>query len=267
MVLCNLHFISLKDSISLRSFLGQLRQHGIKPIVQARAVRWMILPSHTSTGHLLGRNVRWDLLLFLAEADTIPQEVQRDIAAIWSASCGVSAKALSAYASTSKTLLNPAPGSVAPPEKPTLAPSRTSQNLEVSPELLEWIDALPTSLREHPVSMLNLLAFNTGKVEQYKRYGEAFTARVGSRHGGQVKIVGKVVASGQAQAQEDGWDEIAFVHYPSVQHFAAMAASRDYQEVNHQYRLGALKDTFILCVMEVDDDGNIVNLNHNRGKL
>ncbi|KAI6092378.1 hypothetical protein F4821DRAFT_223884 [Hypoxylon rubiginosum] len=264
MVLCNLYLISLKDGVSLRSFFGQLRQHGIKPVVQARAVRWMILPTHTSTGHLLSRNVRWDLLLFLEESDTIPQEVQRDIEAIWSASCGVSAKMLSAYASTNKALLHPTPGSVSPPEKPMLEPSRTSQNLEVSSELLEWVGALPPSLREHPVSMLNLLAFNAGKIDQYKKYGEAFTAKVGSRHGGKVKIVGRVAGR---QAQEDGWEEIAFVHYPSVQHFAAMAASKDYQEVNYRYRLGALKDTFILCVMEVDDDGNIIALNPDRGKL
>ncbi|KAI4860244.1 hypothetical protein F4820DRAFT_119119 [Hypoxylon rubiginosum] len=265
MVLCNLHLISLKDGVSLRSFLGQLRRHGIKPVVQARAVRWMILPTHTSIGHLLGRNVRWDLFLVLEETDSIPQEASKDVLAVWSAACGVSAKALSGYASANKPLLNPAPGSVAPPENHMLAPSPTSQNLEVSPELREWIGALPARLREHPVSMLNLLAFHAGKIDQYKRYGAAFMAGAGSRHGGKVKIVGKMVAGGHAQ--EDGWEEIAFVHYPSVQHFAAMAASKDYQEVNHQYRLGALKDTFILCVMEVDDDGNVVGLNPDRGKL
>ncbi|KAI1777786.1 hypothetical protein F4818DRAFT_325704 [Hypoxylon cercidicola] len=265
MVLCNLHLIALKDGVEPRSFLGQLRRHGVKPVVQARVVRWMILPTHTSTGHLLGRNVRWDLFLVLEEADSIPQEAHRDIEAAWSATCGVSAKMLSGYASTNRTLLNPAPGSVAPPAKHMLAPARTSQNLEMSPELREWIGSLPAPVREHPVSMLNLLAFNEGKVDQYKQYGVAFAEKVGSRHGGRVKIVGKVVAGGQAQ--EDGWEEIAFVHYPSVEHFAAMAASKDYQEVNYRYRLGALKDTFILCVMEVDDDGDIVGLRSDREKL
>lgn len=212
----------------------------------------------------LGRNIHWGLLLILEEADSIPQEAQQDIEAIWSVVCGVSSKALSGYASANKALLNPPAGSAAPPERHAVEPSRTSQNLEVSPELSEWIAALPAQLREHPVSMLNLLAFHAGKMDQYKQYGAAFTAKAGSRHGGKVKIVGKVAGG---QAQSDGWEEIAFVHYPSVQHFAAMAASRDYQDVNHQYRLGALKDTFILCVMEVDDDGDIVSSRLDREKL
>jgi hypothetical protein len=43
-----------------------------------------------------------------------------------------------------------------------------------------------------------------------------------------------------------------------LEHFAAMLGSKDYQEVNHKYRLGALKDTFILCTMEIGDDGELV---------
>ncbi|KAI1144012.1 hypothetical protein F5Y05DRAFT_14508 [Hypoxylon sp. FL0543] len=264
MVLCNLHLISLKDGVSLASFLSKLRRNGIKPVVQARAVRWMILPTRISAGHLLGRNIRWDLLLMLEETDSLPPEAQSDVNALWSASCGVSSKALSNYAALNAKLLRPPSGSVAPPEQHAIEPSTTSQNLEVSPELSEWISALPTPVREHPVSMLNLLAFNPGKKEQYKQYGAAFSAKVGSRHGGQVKIVGKIAGG---QAHDDGWDEIAFVHYPSVEHFAAMAASKDYQEINHRYRLGALKDTFILCVMEVDDSGEIIDLGPAREKL
>ncbi|KAI0382917.1 hypothetical protein F5Y04DRAFT_251362 [Hypomontagnella monticulosa] len=264
MVLCNLHLISLKNAVALGSFLAKLRRNGVKPIVQARVIRWMILPTQISAGYLLGRNSRWDVLLILEDTDSIPSESQADIQAIWSASCGVSSKSLSSYATTNGELLHPKPGSVAPPEPHMVQQSSTSQNLEVSPELSEWIAALPTPLREHPVSMLNLLAFNPDKKDQYKQYGAAFSATVGSRHGGRVKIVG-TVAGGQAQT--DGWEEIAFVHYPSVQHFAAMAASKDYQEVNHRYRLGALKDTFILCAMEVDNDGNLVSVRATRERL
>ncbi|KAI2630867.1 hypothetical protein GGR54DRAFT_174359 [Hypoxylon sp. NC1633] len=264
MVLCNLHLISLKADVSLGAFLSKLRQNGIKPVVQARVVRWMILPTEISIGHLLGRNISWNLLLFLKDTDSIPQGVRQDIQAIWSAACGVSAKALSSYASANAELLRPSPGSVAPLKQHTVEPSRTSQDLEMSPELSEWIAATPAPMREHPVSMLNLLAFHPGKINQYKAYGTAFSTKVGSQHGGRVKIVGKVAGG---QAQDDGWEEIAFVHYPSVQHFAAMAGSKDYQEVNHRYRLGALKDTFILCVMEVDDDGDVVNLSRAREKL
>ncbi|KAI0115283.1 hypothetical protein F4814DRAFT_418894 [Daldinia grandis] len=264
MVLCNLQFISLKDGVSISSFLTKLRQSSIKPVVQARVIRWMILPTQISIGHLLGRNIHWDLLLILAEDDVMPREAQLNIDATWSASSGVSSKAISNYEAVNAELLHPPPGSVKPLEKHTVEPSKTSQNLEMSPELEEWITALPTPLKKHPVSMLNLLAFNPGKMDQYKQYGAEFSAKAGSKHGGRVKIVGRVVGG---QAHRDGWEEIAFVHYPSVQHFASMAGSKDYQDVNHKYRLGALKDTFICCVMEVDDNGNPANLRSTKEKL
>jgi hypothetical protein len=107
--------------------------------------------------------------------------------------------------------------------------------------------------------MLNLLAFNPGKRDQYAQYGAAFSKRVGSRHGGHVKLVGRVLDSPDGgQARGDGWEEIAYVHYPTIGHFAAMAGSRDYQEVNEEYRLGALRDTFILCCQEVDGEGELL---------
>ncbi|KAI1213065.1 uncharacterized protein F4807DRAFT_310016 [Annulohypoxylon truncatum] len=264
MVLCNIHLISLRDDVSPALFLGKLRWNGIKPIVQARAVRWMILPTQISVGHLIGRNIRWDLFLILEESDPIPHEAQLDIDGIWSASCGVSSKALAGYAAGNSKLLYPPPGSVSPPEPHDIEPSNSSQNLETSLELCEWIGALPTEVRDRPVSMLNLLAFKPGMKDLYKKYGDAFTANVGSRHGGKVKLVGRIAGG---PAGDDGWDEFAFVHYPSVSHFAAMAASRDYQEVNHEYRLPSLKDTLILCVMEVDNQGNIVDPRPTRERL
>ncbi|KAL7626194.1 hypothetical protein AAE478_002964 [Parahypoxylon ruwenzoriense] len=279
MVLCHLHLISLRHGASVAAFLAKLRRHGIAPLVQARVVRWIVLPTYISAGHLLGRNIRWDLFLVLEgegkgeiegdDGGSLPPEARRDIEALWSASCAVSSKALRDYASVNASLLHPRAGSVSPPEHPTVEPSATSQNLEMSLELGEWIAGLPVQLREHPVSMLNLLAFRPGRKDAYKKYGTAFRGGVGSRHGGRVKIVGRVMAAGgQTQAYADGWDEIAFVGYPSIQHFAAMAASADYQDANHRYRLPALEDTFILCVMEVDNDGIIVNNHHSsREKL
>jgi uncharacterized protein (DUF1330 family) len=254
MVVCHLHVISLKAGTSVGSFLAKLSHSGIKPVFQARVLRWMILPSKLSAGHLLGSNTHWDLLLGLETAAVIPPASQADIATIWTASCGVSADALSGHGRLNATLLNAPSGSVKPAELPQLSTTKSdsSQDLEVSPEWLQWMAALPASVRERPVSMLNLLAFQPGKKEQYKQYGSEFSRRVGLRHGGRVKLVGRVV---DGQARGDGWEEIAYVHYPSIEHFAAMAASKDYQEVNRQYRLGALRDTFILCCQEVDDHG------------
>ncbi|KAK4120417.1 hypothetical protein N657DRAFT_683751 [Parathielavia appendiculata] len=266
MVVCHLHIISLKAGVSIAGFLAQLGENGVKPVFKARVLRWMILPTRMSAGHLLGRNTHWDILLGLEDGATIPASSQADMASIWTASCGVSANALSSYSDVNATLFNQASalsrGSVQLP-----APSDggdTSQNLELSSEWVQWIAALPGPVREHPVSMLNLLAFHPGKKDQYKKYGAEFSRRVGSRHGGHVKVVGRVL---EGQAKRDGWDEIAWVHYPTITHFAAMSASRDYQDVNREYRLGALKDTFILCCQELDDHGELAASKPGSSKL
>jgi hypothetical protein len=263
MGVCHLHVVSLKPGVSVASFLSKLTHNGVKPVFQARILRWMILPRKLSAGHLLARNTHWDLLLALQDGAVIPPSAKADIAALWTAPCGISGAALSNYASLNATLLHPSPGSVQPASlqlpDPSTTTSNAAQNLEVSPEWLQWIAALPASVRAHPVSMLNLLAFNPGKKEQYKQYGAAFSKRVGSRHGGRVKLVGRVLDGPDGgQAKGDGWEEIAYVHYPTIEHFTAMAGSKDYQEVNKEYRLGALRDTFILCCQEVDGDGELV---------
>jgi hypothetical protein len=86
--------------------------------------------------------------------------------------------------------------------------------------------------------MLNLLSFKPNKKQNYLQYGAAFAESVGSRHGGVAKIVGSVVS---CHGNEEGWDEIAVANYPSLKHFAAMLGSAD-----KRYRLGSLRDTFIL---------------------
>jgi len=275
MVVCQLHLVSLKPDVSVSCFLQTLGQGGVKPIFQARVLRWMILPKNISTGHLLARNIRWDLLLGLEADAVLPNPDETGIAAIWTVPCGVSARALSNYGRLNASLLSQARGSAGiadtitdlrePLTNGTSSSEGSSQDLELSTEWVQWMAGLPVPAREHPVSMLNLLAFAPGKKEQYKRYGTEFSRRVGSRHGGHVKLVGRVLDG--CPARDDGWDEIAYVHYPSIRHFAAMAASDDYQEVNKKYRLGALKDTFILCCQEVDDGGELAAVRAGSSKL
>lgn len=261
MVLCTLHIISLKQGATVPGFLANLRKHNVDPIIKARVLRWMILPTAQSAGHLLGRNKRWDLLIGLGPDTTIPNAVAADIDAIWTVSFGVSSKVLSGYNDLNSKLLSSAAAPIPLPQKV----KESSQNLEASSELISWISDLPKATQRHPVSMLNLLAFNQGKKPQYQAYGREFSQRVGSAFGGHVKIAARI-ADGEGTAKEEGWDEIAFVHYPTLSHFAGMSASKEYQEVNREHRLGALKDTFILCVMEVDDSGEDL-ANAPRGKL
>jgi hypothetical protein len=105
--------------------------------------------------------------------------------------------------------------------------------------------------------MLNLLSFKPtpGAHESYKAYGKAFAESIGSRRGGNAKIVGRVVRDQNSPGEDKyGWDEIALAHYPSIEHFVDMLASEDYQKVNHESRLPALRDTCILCTSELHAD-------------
>ena len=55
--------------------------------------------------------------------------------------------------------------------------------------------------------------------------------------------------------------QIAVAHYPSLEHFADMIASDDYQDANKKWRLPSLKDTLILCTTEVDLDEPMTKAN------
>lgn len=127
--------------------------------------------------------------------------------------------------------------------------ARSAQKLELTEGVLEWIEAWDPEDAKGAVSMLNLLAFKEGMHGEYLKYGKAFGESIGRRRGGVAKVVGRVVGG---QGEGEGWDEVALAHYPSIRHFADMAGSEDYQEVNHRYRVGSLRDTCILCTSELE---------------
>lgn len=99
--------------------------------------------------------------------------------------------------------------------------------------------------------MLNLLAFKPGMKASYLKYGAAFAESIGSKRGGNAKIVGNVLGCSSTKEGTKEWDEIAIAHYPSIAHFSEMLGSADYQEVNGKHRVPALEDTCILCTSEL----------------
>lgn len=81
---------------------------------------------------------------------------------------------------------------------------------------------------------------------------------MGIKRGGMAKIVGKVISVSSSPSTggdigDNGkeFDEIAVAHYPSILHFADMLRGEDYQKANHEFRVPALRDTFILCTTEL----------------
>lgn len=254
MPVCTLHLLSL--TVPIPDFLSKISTIGVKPLTIARVVRWVILPTSTSTDKLLARNIHWDVLLTLPNADALPADLQQLVKHQFSVQAGVPSRLLQDFQSKNKRLLYPQPNDV-----PTLTGSldnprvaSSSQALELSPELRKWIAEFGKEEGKGAVSMLNLLAFKPGRKEEYLKYGAEFAKSIGSKRGGNAKIVGSVIHGKQGAEEGDGWDEVAIAHYPSIYHFADMLGSEDYQSVNHKYRVPSLKDTFILCTTELGID-------------
>ncbi|KAF1813140.1 hypothetical protein P152DRAFT_394995 [Eremomyces bilateralis CBS 781.70] len=269
MPVCSLHVLALHTSIP--SFLSVLASQSppIKPLLASKPLRWIVRPTSTSTS-LLGSNATtqdpnppsnpWDLVIVLPLDVPLPVAAIPFIAQQFSVTVGVPSSRLKQLAEGNDQLLHP-PGGVpqSSGERTRGANASSSQSLELSNPLQQWIAKEGNGdTRGGAVSMLNLLSFNKGKKTSYQQYGAAFASKVGNRHGGNAKIVGTVISINGSNEKnrsdtEGGmeWDEIAIAHYPSLTHFADMISSKDYQEVNQKHRLGALRDTFILCTSEL----------------
>lgn len=252
MPVCTLHLLSL--NVPLSQFLSALSRSSVKPLTVGRVVRWVILPTKISTDILLASNIHWDVLLIIPSTDDLPSSLQTHVAQAWTVRAGIPSRLVNEFGSKNEKLLRPAPGTVPPLsgalDKPASAES--SQSLELSDSLSAWVNEFAKAEGRGAVSMLNLLAFNEGMKSEYLKYGAAFAESIGKKRGGDAKLVGSVVDVSSSPKGVKEWDEIALAHYPSIKHFADMLASEDYQAVNHRHRVGALKDTFILCTTELD---------------
>lgn len=253
MPVISLHLISLH--VPLLHFLAALSRSSLRPITVNRVVRWIIKPTQFSTETLLNPTTKWDVLLVLPpEEDNLPRDLQKLIKNEWIVKAGVPGRILLGFGMRNERLLNPRQGDVPPrsAESKYSKGAQSAQGMELSSELQEWVTEFAKGAGAHPISMWNLLAFNEGKKASYLQYGKEFGETIGKRHGGVAKIVGKVSSTSTTPEGQHEWDEIAIAHYPSIYHFADMIASEDYQRSNKEFRLPALKDTFILCTTEVD---------------
>jgi hypothetical protein len=134
----------------------------------------------------------------------------------WRIAAGVPSKLLSSFESINSRLLHPLPNSVPPLTNSLSDPQKSgsTQLLELTDELHSWIrsDESPKGA----ISMLNLLAFIPGKKEQYLKYGKAFSESVGSRRGGDAKLVGKIVP-GTCSDGCNEWEEVRRIYWASIE--------------------------------------------------
>ena len=286
MPVLDLYLFTLTKSTDPQSFIQQLKQTSNLKVIVASRPRHVVIHPNILDNETLAKTP-WDLLVLLQNNDpkkTNPiHHLQHSITNSYKVPTGIPSKLLSDYNTRSDKLKSeastiPLTGSL---DKLLRTGSKdTSQNLEVSPSLLEFMHQLEKTFKG-PVTMLNLLHFHhpDGK-KSYYQYGQAFIPVAGKR-GGHAKLVGNVVPAPEGQdysrgdrEKEGWWNEISIVHYPSIRHFCDMLAGEDYQAINEKYRLSvslfdlwlavlnclltvqALRDTFLLCTTEFDVEGS-----------
>ena len=241
-----LHLFSL--AVPPQTFIQRLRQHQVEVVVTSRPQYIVIQPS------VLDKNVltshKWDLLAVLripGDGATLPSDLQNVVRDEYRILVGIPSKLLASYPERDAKLKRetasiPLTGSL---EQAQSQARSSSQNLEVSPDLLAFMDRLTKEYGDKPVTMLNLLHFHhpNGK-QSYYQYGQAFIPVAGKR-GGSAKLLGNVVKPAASvdsrgdhnRPEQDWWNEISIVHYPSIRHFCDMLAGEDYQAINEKYRL------------------------------
>ena len=250
-----------------------------------KVVDWVFRPIRPS---VLTRNPRWDVLLITGggssragggeeeEEEDLPHQLRSMIGAEWKITVD-----LSSGETTFKKLLDIAPQEITPLDGAwekalsTTTTTTTSEHhpleLTLTQEMQDWMRAFAEREGcEGPVSIFNLLAYNPGLREAWPEYLQEFVRGSGSRRGGSGRLAGDIVgyssltstpqpnkeevrAEGEREGERE-CDSMVIAQYPSVSHFAEMLVSDDYRAIDRKYRVEGLKDTRLLCVVEVGAD-------------
>jgi uncharacterized protein (DUF1330 family) len=113
---------------------------------------------------------------------------------------------------------------------------------------LEALEELPD---DAPVTMLNLMRFrdrsldgNGSGWDAYLRYS-ALTIKLIKRVGGTITWTGNAEAVALGRAEQNRWDYVALVRYPSRKAFIAMMTSPEYAQSNVERENGCEAHTII----------------------
>jgi len=202
-------------------FLRSLSSSPSIDIILASQPRYPVIQPTTIDVRTL--TSQWHLLLLLRSPNNsgIPSPLRNSITEEYKITVGIPSKLLSTYETRNKKLLDAAPkvkltGSL---DEARRLIKESGQNLELSPDLLSFMEEMEREEGPRPVTMLNLLSFLPEGKPKYYQYGQAFVEVAGKR-GGDAKIVGNVVkpltdSSGELGGEKgEWWSEISVVHYP-----------------------------------------------------
>ncbi|TDO23814.1 DUF1330 domain-containing protein [Pedobacter duraquae] len=103
-----------------------------------------------------------------------------------------------------------------------------------------------------PVLMLNLIKFKDKKI-YFEQYIPAFGQVVNQLgiEGVNVQLVGEVIANIIAD-ENDQWDEIVLVEYPSAEAFMTIAQSELYQQLADPLRVAGTAELKLIMTRKID---------------
>lgn len=169
MPLLTLHLLQLQQC-SAEDFLKKLHQtEPATKIVVASKPRYLVVHVNKQDVSDLN-NKQYDLMLLLqGKEGAIPSFLKSHVKFEYKINVGIPSKLLASYPEKNQKLLKEAPlaqltGSLDNPKMP-----ESSQNLELSPDLLKF---MKSNENTGPVTMLNLLRFNKDGKPSYYQYGQ-----------------------------------------------------------------------------------------------
>jgi len=187
----------------------------------------------------------------MPDRSPLPTSITSKAARIYSVDADVPEPFASDFASINARLTNPPPGSVpAPAGTPIqLSPADEKEvELPITPARKAFFESLAASPDgSKPISVLNFISLNQGKMEAFMGYGAVFASDLGPKYGTEAKLMGMAANGGGP----DGWELLAVVHYPSIRHFAEMVGSERYKEIDRQFKVGLIRDTGLLALTEI----------------
>ena len=121
----------------------------------------------------------------------------------------------------------------------------------------EQIKRLAASTDDGPVVMLNLLRYSADATganagmsgeQSYSRYGDEMRSIMEKRG---IKLLwrGRADQVVIGDDEQDAWDEVLLVEYPSRKTFLEMAGSSDYEKTG-EHRTNALADSRLIALTE-----------------
>lgn len=172
MPLLTLHLLRLAHPVSVESFLGQLTNTApaIDIVVASRPRHYVIHTEILDKSSLT--NTPWDLMLLVRTSDgNLPESARTQVEEEYKVIVGIPSKLLAAYPEKDHKLKKNAKYAQLTGSLEKARVPESSQNLELSPDLLKFMDEL---MKEYdgPVTMLNLLHFNEGGKPEYYKYGQ-----------------------------------------------------------------------------------------------